>query len=226
MIGIIGGSGFYKGLKDFEGSENYIETPYGKVRAIVGDDFMFIARHGYPPIPPHMVNYHANIYAFKVVGIKNIVAITAVGSLKEDIPPGTVLLPDDLLDFTGHVWTYYDDTPVHANMYEPFCPLLRKKLSSLGLPAGGVYATMKGPQFESHAEKNMLIKLGADVVGMTVAPEAKLAKELELCYQPVCMVVNFVDDKTTHQNTVEMAGRMEKYIAEILKKLIEEYPEI
>ncbi len=221
MIGIIGGSGLYGGLYSLGGAETMVETRYGRVPAMIGDSFMFISRHGNPPVPPHMVRYHANMDAFRAMGVESVVAISSVGSLRKELAPGTILLPDDLLDFTGRVWTYHNDAPVHANLYEPFCPELRERLKEYVDGVGGTYATTKGPQFETRAEAKMLTMLGAHVVGMTVAPEARLARELNICYQPVCLVVNYVDGNTTHQNTVDMVRKMENRVAEIVKALIE-----
>ena len=220
MIGIIGGSGLYEGIPGLKGERKVVKTPYGEVTAMVGKNFAFVSRHGSPPKPPHMVNYHANIYAFRELGIKDILAISSVGSLREELSPGTILLPQDLLDFTPMVWTYHDEEPVHVNLYEPFCPELRERVSKLGVKIGGTYATTKGPQFETRAEVRMLKTLGADVVGMTVAPEARLARELGLCYQPLCVVVNYVDDKTTHHTTLENMKKNNEKILEILERLL------
>ena len=221
MIGIIGGSGLYSGLKDLKGERKNFETPYGKVEIIEGEKFVFVSRHGEPPLPPHMVNYHANMFVFKMRKVKEVIAISSVGSLHRNIEPGTLLLPDDLLDFTPRIWTYHNTEPFHANLYEPFCRELRDKIARIeNLKIGGTYATMKGPQFETKGEKKMLQILGADVVGMTVAPEAKLARELNLCYQPICLVVNYVDEKTTHENTVNMVKKMESRVIEMIHSLL------
>jgi len=221
MIGIIGGSGLYEGIEGIEGEERIVETEYGDVKVLIGKNFVFVSRHGSPPKPPHRVNYHANVMAFKRLNVKNIVAISTVGSLKEDITPGTFILPSNLLDLTGKVWTYHNDEPYHVNMYEPFCKELRNELSrKLGIQIGGTYATMKGPQFETAAEANMLRILGADVVGMTVAPEAKLAKELDLCYQPICVVVNYVDEKTSHEKNLKVMRELNKKLEFLIKKLL------
>lgn len=219
MIGIIGGSGLYDGIEGIEGKEKIVKTEYGDVKVFIGNSFAFVSRHGNPPKPPHRVNYHANIMAFRELNVKNIVAISTVGSLKDNIKPGSFLMPSNLLDFTNRVWTYHDNEPYHVNMYEPFCKELRVKINEkLSIPVGGTYATMKGPQFETAAEANMLRILGADIVGMTVAPEAKLAKELNLCYQPICIVVNYVDGKTSHKENLKVM----KELNEQLKKLIQE----
>ncbi len=221
MIGIIGGSGFYAGLEELGGVEKIVRTRFGDMPVLVGEDFVFVSRHGNPPVPPHMVKYHANMDVFKILNVEHVVAISSVGSLVDDIKPGSLVLPDDLLDFTGRVWTYYNDKPVHVNLYEPFCPQLRVALGKLStLRAGATYATTKGPQFETRAEANMLRAFGADIVGMTVAPEARLARELGICYQPLCPVVNYVDSKTTHENTVTMVKKLESQIADILERLI------
>ena len=222
MIGIIGGSGLYSGLEELGGEERIVRTRFGDMKVLLGDNFVFLSRHGNPPVPPHMVKYHANIEVFKNLKIEKVVAISSVGSLVEEVKPGEILVPDDLLDFTGRVWTYHNDKPVHVNLYEPFCPSLREEIKNIGgVKMGGIYATTKGPQFETRAEANMLRMLGAKVVGMTVAPEARLAREMELCYQPICPVVNYVDGETTHENTIEMVKKMEDKIADIVKKLIQ-----
>ena len=222
MIGIIGGSGLYEGIEGMKGDKKIVETEYGDVKVLMGKNFIFVSRHGIPPKPPHRVNYHANIMAFKRLNVKNIIAISTVGSLKEDIAPGTFILPSNLLDLTGKVWTYHNDEPYHVNMYEPFCKELREKLrEKLNIPVGGTYATMKGPQFETAAEANMLRILGADVVGMTVAPEAKLAKELNLCYQPICVVVNYVDEKTSHEKNLKIMKNLNSQINRLIEKLVQ-----
>ncbi len=221
MIGLIGGSGLYDGIRGLRGERDVVSTPYGDVPVIRGENFVFISRHGNPPKPPHSVNYHANMMAFKVLGVKEVLAISSVGSLHEDIPPGTILMPTDLLDFTPRVWTYHDDDVFHANLYEPFCPELRKKLERIGVSSGGTYVNTKGPQFETRAEVNMLRTLGAHVVGMTVAPEARLARELGICYQPLCVVVNYVDGETTHQKTLENMERSYDKLINILENFLE-----
>ncbi len=222
MIGIIGGSGLYSGLEELGGEERIVRTRFGDMKVLLGENFVFLSRHGNPPVPPHMVKYHANIEVFKNLKIEKVVAISSVGSLVKEVKPGEILVPDDLLDFTGRVWTYHNDKPVHVNLYEPFCPSLREEIKNIGgMKIGGIYATTKGPQFETRAEANMLRMLGAKVVGMTVAPEARLAREMELCYQPICPVVNYVDGNTTHENTIEMVKKMEEKIADIVMRLIQ-----
>ncbi len=221
MIGIIGGSGLYAGIKGLEGRKKLVATPYGEVTVIQGKNFLFLSRHGTPPRPPHAINYHANIMAFKILGVEKIIAVSSVGSLNERFSVGAIFLPDDLLDFTGRVWSYHNEEPYHVNMYEPFCPKLRELLhSALGVPMGGTYATMKGPQFETRAEIRMLRILNADVVGMTVAPEARLAKELGVCYQPLCIVVNRVGAKTSHQETLQMMKKLEGKIGDMLRRFL------
>ena len=222
MIGIIGGSGLYKGIEGIKGKERIIKTKYGDVKVLLGYNFVFVSRHGSPPKPPHRVNYHANIMAFKKLNVENIIAISTVGSLRDSLKPESFILPSNLLDLTGKVWTYHDDEPYHVNMYEPFCKELREKLShKLNIPLGRTYATMKGPQLETAAEANMLRILGADVVGMTVAPEAKLAKELKLCYQPICIVVNYVDEKTSHEENLKIMKNLSSQIKKLIEKLLQ-----
>ncbi len=223
MIGIIGGSGLYEGIEGLNGVGRKIETEYGEIHIVQGDNFVFVSRHGNPPKPPHMVNYHANMVAFKMLKVHDVLAISSVGSLRKDLTPGSLLLPTDLLDLTPQVWTYHNEAPVHVNLYEPFCPRLRARIENFeDVEIGGTYATMKGPQFETRAEERMLKILGADVVGMTVAPEAKLARELGLCYQPLCIVVNYVGAETTHEETINNVKKYEKKIVKILKNILQE----
>ena len=222
MIGIIGGTGLYSGLKELEGEKMKIETDYGEVKIIKGEKYIFVSRHGEFPVPPHSVNYHANMKVFEILNVKNVIAISSVGSVRKEIGVGSIILPDDLLDFTPKVWTYHNNEVRHVNLYEPFCKELRDRIATIGnLKIGGTYVTMKGPQFETRGEKKMIQILGGDVVGMTVAPEAKLARELNLCYQPICLVANYVDEKTTHENTVEMVKKMEDRVMDIIYHLLQ-----
>ena len=117
------------------------------------------------------------------------------------------------------IWTYYNEKVMHfnINMYEPFCKELRERIHKLSdIPVKGTYATTKGPQFETRAESEMLRRADADIVGMTVAPEARLAKELELCYQPLCIVVNYVNEHTTHKKALKNLKNLEEKIKEII----------
>lgn len=206
LIGIIGGSGLYhmKGLVNTR--EEFFETPFGKPSdklvfgEINGKEFVFIPRHGKGhKILPSEINYAANIYALKAVGVKKIISVSAVGSLKENIKPGDMIVIDQFVDFTKtRKSTFFGDGLVaHVSMAEPVCPYLSRivvnSCKSLGIPCHekGTYLCIEGPQFSTKAESLFYQKSNFDVIGMTNATEAKLAKESELCYITIAMATDY-----------------------------------
>lgn len=221
-IAIIGGTGVYDPsiLNHVRAME--VITPYGDVSFQVGEfegkDIAFIPRHGSKhSIAPHLINYRANIWAMKKIGVENIIATTAVGSLNVDMKPGDFVLVDQFLDFTkSRINTFYEGGErgvVHVDVTSPYCPSLRKLLleagNSLGLTihGQGVYVCAEGPRFETPAEIAMFKKLGGDLVGMTNVPEVVLAREAEICYSTISMVTNFAAGISatplTHAEVVE-----------------------
>lgn len=200
MIGIIGGSGVYE-LTEKADNENLktIKTNYGtSVEVSILDIFnkriAFIPRHSVGhSIPPHKINYKANIDALKQVGVNQIIATNAVGSINLDMGPGSIVLPDDFIDLTVlRDRTFYNNDVVHVDVSEPYCPRLRDIIASSGeVFNGGTYICSEGPRFETPAEINMFQKLGGDLVGMTGLPEAVLAREREICYSSICLVSNY-----------------------------------
>lgn len=212
MIGIIGGTGIYEMAEygRLERRESLI-TPYGKTPEISvfklhGRRVAFIPRHspGHDK-PPHMVNYRANIWALKELGVRQIIATNAVGSLKRSIGPGDFVVPHDFLDFTrSRPSTFYDEKTVHVDMTEPYCRNIRSALSgSSGVVDGGVYVCTEGPRFETPAEIRMFHTLGGTVVGMTGLPEAVLARELEMCYASICLVSNYAASISPSKLTID-----------------------
>jgi len=205
-IGIIGGSGLY-GIEGVEVLDRLdIETPYGQpssqlLLTRIGDhEVVFLPRHGKGHcIPPHRINYRANIYAMKLAGVSRIISISAVGSLQEKIKPGDFVLVDQFVDRTsGRALTFFDGPVVaHVSMADPVCTSLRTQLAeacrSVGISTheGGAYLVMQGPQFSSRAESELYRSWGMDVVGMTNMPEAKLAREAEICYATVAMSTDY-----------------------------------
>jgi len=204
--GIIGGSGLYElnGLDIIERLRP--QTPFGEISddivlARIHDrEVAFLARHGKEHrLPPHRINYRANIYAMKLVGVNQIISISAVGSLREHIAPGDFILVDQFIDQThGRPSTFFDGPVVaHVSMADPVCRRLQKRLLSTcqGLDIqthqGGVYLAMQGPQFSSRAESELYRSWGMDVIGMTNMPEAKLAREAEICYATVAMSTDY-----------------------------------
>ena len=200
MIGIIGGTGVYEIVTmGDEIDKKVLKTPYGNspeisIFKLHGKKVAFMSRHskGHSK-PPHMVNYRANVYAMKKLGVNRIIATNAVGSLEREIEPGDFVIPHDFIDFTKlRNGTFYDDRTVHIDVTDPYCNDLRKTISSSGkVIDGGVYVCTEGPRFETPAEIQMFRLLGGTVVGMTGLPEAVLARELEICYASISTVSNY-----------------------------------
>ncbi len=196
-IGVIGGSGFYQmeGLTDVEQIE--VETPFGKpsdalVSGILeGTRVVFLPRHGVGHrLLASEINVRANIYALKSLGVEWIISASAVGSLREEIEPRHFVVPDQLYDHTkNRISTFFgEDLSAHVSLAHPFCPILSRLILNgardvgATVHEGGTYICMEGPAFSTQAESNVYRHLGFDVIGMTAAPEAKLAREAEICY--------------------------------------------
>jgi len=205
-IGIIGGSGLYQmpGLTDVH--EVVQKTPFGDpsdayiLGNLAGRKVAFLARHGRGHrILPSELNFRANIYGFKHLGVERIVSVSAVGSLKEEHKPLDFVIPDQFFDRTRHrVDTFFGDGIVaHIGFGDPICPELAKtvatssKKACVNAKSGGTYVCMEGPQFSTKAESNVYRSWGADVIGMTNLQEAKLAREAEICYVTVAMVTDY-----------------------------------
>jgi 5'-methylthioadenosine phosphorylase len=205
-IGVIGGSGLYElpGLEDVE--EVSVVTPWGPpsdayvTGTIQGRKLAFLARHGRGHrILPSELNFRANIYGFKKLGVDRVLSFSAVGSLREDIPPLMFFLPDQFVDRTrGRISSFFGNGVVaHIGFADPVCPdvlqALDKACRNAGIPVhnGGTYLCMEGPAFSTKAESNLYRSWNIDVIGMTNLQEAKLAREAELCYATVAMVTDF-----------------------------------
>jgi len=205
-IGIIGGSGLY----DLKGLERVREvrpsTPFGQpsdalvLGTVDGVRVAFLARHGRGHrIGPSEINYRANIYALKSVGVTRVVSVSAVGSMKETVRPGEVVLPDQFVDLTKRrIGTFFEQGIVaHVAFAEPICHALATSLYKAAqdvgasVHQGGVYLCIEGPQFSSRGESNIYRQWGVDVIGMTNLPEAKLAREAELCYVTLALVTDY-----------------------------------
>jgi len=204
-LGIIGGSGLYEFLA--KATEKSVKTPYGKpsdkisIGEIEGEKVAFLPRHGKKhSFPPHNINHRANIFALDSFGIKNIVSVASVGMINANINKGDFVILDDLLDFTKKIYTFHDvfkSKPMHTDMTNPFSPKLRKilietcKEKNYNFVDNGIYVNTWGPRLETKAEIRMFNNLGADVVGMTVAPEAILSKELGIEYACIAVGINY-----------------------------------
>lgn len=239
-IAIIGGTGVYDPAMLDDVQVREIKTPYGVVSLQVGryrgQEIAFLARHGAGhSVPPHLVNYRGNIWALKKLGVSQIIATTAVGSLNEKMRPNELVVPDQFLDFTkGRPSTFFeggDSGVIHTDFTNPYCHRLCKLLMTaaygLNVPTheGGVYVCTEGPRFETPAEIRMFRQLGGDLVGMTSIPEAVLAREAEMCYATLSIVTNYAagisPNNLTHMEVVDaMADNIEK-LRRVLFRAIE-----
>lgn len=221
-LAILGGSGLYDmpGLEDKQ--EHHVSTPFGEPSAPVvvgtleGQRVAFLARHGLKhTISPTHVNYRANIYALKSLGVRWVVAVSACGSLREDFEPGHIVVPSQLFDFTRkRVNSFFDDLGLvaHIGVAEPFCTSFSQQLhracqaSGATAHLGGDYITVEGPRFSTRAESNIYRAWGLSIIGMTTSPEAFLAREAELCY---AVMAHVTDYDVWHQEpvSVEMVVR-------------------
>ena len=207
FIGIIGGSGLY----DMDGvlieEKKPIKTPYGMpsssymIGRFAGKKVAFLTRHGVRhAIPPHKVNYRANIWGFKKLGVERILSIGATGGIRKSISPGSLVIPDQIIDVTaGRNSTFFDkcDEVFHIDLTEPYCNDLRKVMFKAAARIGisvkkkGIYICTNGPRLETKAEISFFSRIGADIVGMTAMPEAALAREAEVCYAGIAVVTNY-----------------------------------
>jgi 5'-methylthioadenosine phosphorylase len=222
MLAIIGGSGLTQ-LANLEVTQREVmRTPYGDpsgaitLGTIRGAPVAFLARHGYGhTIPPHRVNYRANMWALAQHKVEYVVAVASVGGIRADLGPGTLAIPDQIIDYTyGREFTYFngdDRSVVHIDFTQPYCETLRERLlkaaEQAGEPivAGGTYAATQGPRLETAAEVDRLERDGADMVGMTGMPEASLARELGICYAAVAVIVNHAAGRADSATGIKLA---------------------
>ncbi len=202
-IGVIGGSGFYEFVEPV--GEVTVETPFGlpsdpiMLGDVAGQRVAFLPRHGRDHrFPPHRIPYRANLWAMRSLGVRQILAPTAVGSLTTSYGPGTLVIPDQLVDRTsGRAQTFYDDgQAVHVPFSDPYCPVGRAAATAAARAAGwdladsGTLVVIEGPRFSTRAESRWFAAQGWTLVGMTGHPEAVLARELALCYTPIALVTD------------------------------------
>lgn len=206
-IGIIGGSGLYDVELLRKVEEIKIYTPYGPTsdNIIIGEyagrKVAFLPRHGRGhKIPPHKINYRANIWALKSLGVDKIVAVSAVGSLREDYKPGDFVIPDQFIDFTKkREYSFFEGIVVgHFSMADPFCEPLRRliietaKELNIAVHSKGTYICIEGPRFSTRAESRLFKEVfKADIIGMTLVPEVNLAREAGICYATIAMVTDY-----------------------------------
>ncbi|HEY46784.1 MAG: S-methyl-5'-thioadenosine phosphorylase [Anaerolineae bacterium SM23_ 63] len=246
VLGVIGGSGLY-GMEGLDNIESHqIDTPFGKPSSpvIIGDlkgqRIAFLARHGVGHVlSPSEVNYQANIYALKVLGIDRVISVSACGSLREDYAPGDIVVPDQLFDRTHHrKRTFFGNGLVaHISVGNPFCMDLSELLFQSVAAAegtvhhGGAFITIEGPRFSTRAESNTYRAWGMSIIGMTTSPEAFLAREAEMCYAVMAHVTDYdVWHVTEEPVTVEMIVRIltantqlaQKAIAQLVSSITED----
>jgi 5'-methylthioadenosine phosphorylase len=241
-VGIIGGSGLYRLLDDAEPVS--VRTPFGEpsdpplVGRLGSRQVVFLPRHGADHrFPPHRVNYRANLWALRTLGVRRILAPSAVGALRPELSPGTLVVPDQVIDATwGRESTFYDDpgAVVHVGFADPYCPQGRHAAVTLPDPAmpvvdGGTMVVIQGPRFSTRAESRRNAAAGGSVVGMTGMPEAALARELALCYVSLAVVTDAdagveVSDAVSHQAVLAEFARSVDRLRMLLQQLVEALP--
>ena len=239
MLAIIGGSGMAMFEEMVDRRRQIVRTPYGDPSCplsfgrIDGQEMVFLARHGYGhTIAPHEINYRANLWALDQAGVTSIVSVATVGGIRDDLAPGALLLPDQIIDYTHRRHgTFFEgpDQPVtHVDFTEPYDGALRSRLvaaaESVGekLSAGGTYGCTQGPRLETAAEIRRLARDGCDIVGMTAMPEAALARELGIAYATLAVVANHAagtGDSARRVSLEDIAKVLEGAIARVRKVL-------
>jgi 5'-methylthioadenosine phosphorylase len=235
-IGVIGGTGLYQieGMTDIK--DIHLDTPFGDtsdniiVGKLNGVGIAFLPRHGRGHhIIPTEIPSRANIYALKSLGVEHIIGINSCGSFKDEIKPGELLIPDQVIDRTrGRISTFFGHGVVaHVSMADPFCPNLNLSLYECAKEAGasvhngGTYISMEGPAFSTRAESRLYKSWGADIIGMTIFPEAKLAREAEICYSSICCITDYDSWKEREVGVTAdvIIGYMKKNI-DMAKKIV------
>ncbi|MBP2705423.1 S-methyl-5'-thioadenosine phosphorylase [Microbispora sp. RL4-1S] len=242
-IGVIGGSGFYSLLDDAEEIE--VATPYGPPSDTitvgrVGDrSVAFVPRHGRDhAYPPHRIPYRANLWALRSLGVRQVLAPSAVGSLRPELGPGTLVIPDQLVDrTTGRAQTYYDaGGAIHVSFADPYCPTGRSVSVVAALENGwetadsGTLVVVEGPRFSTRAESQWYQAAGWSIIGMTGHPEAVLARELALCYTTLALVTDLdagveAGDGVTHEEVLAFFGANVERMRTLIQVIVEALPD-
>lgn len=246
MLAIIGGSGMTQLATLTVQRRETVSTPYGAPSSaltygtIRAREVVFLARHGdRHTVPPHQVNYRANIWALHAQGVRDVLSVATVGGIRDDLVPGTLVVPDQIIDYThGRETTFFgEEEPgvMHIDFTQPYCESLRQRLlnaaADIGEPVrdGATYAATQGPRLETAAEINRLERDGTHIVGMTGMPEAALAREKGLCYAAIAVVVNHAagrGDSSQRIELDELAPVLERGLARvhrIIERLVERY---
>jgi 5'-methylthioadenosine phosphorylase len=241
-IGIFGGTGIYDSGMLENAKEITVDTPFGRpsdsitVGIFKGRKIAFLPRHGKKhTIPPHMINYKANIWAFKELGITRIIAPSAVGSLKEEVEPGHFALPTQFLDFTKSRSGSFSENGrvIHISVADPFCPELQSSIlkvtkeQNLHIHKDCTYVCIEGPRFSTKAESKFYRSTGADIIGMTLVPECQLAREAQICYASISTVTDYdvwAEKPVTAKEVLETLSKNVERTKKVLVDLINEIP--
>ena len=241
-IGIFGGTGIYDSGILENAKEITIDTPFGKpsdsitVGIFKGRKIAFLPRHGKKhTIPPHLINYKANIWVFKELGITRIIAPSAVGSLKEEIEPGHFALPTQFLDFTKSRNGSFSDNGrvIHISVADPFCPELQSSIlkvvkeQNIHIHKDCTYVCIEGPRFSTKAESKFYRTIGASIIGMTLVPECQLAREAQMCYASISTVTDYdvwAEKPVTAKEVLETLSKNVERTKKILTDLISQIP--
>ncbi len=258
IIGVIGGSGFYHLLDEAE--LKIVETPFGaspplSIGYIENTRVVFLPRHAQPgsdkithALPPHMINYKANIYALYKLKVNRIIATHSCGSVRKEIKPGSIVIPNQFIDMTKRRdSTFFNGelkpeaglirspSVFHVDVTKPFCSELNKIIYQTCIKFGvkpvngGVYVCTEGPRFETPAEIKFFKKIGGDIVGMTLIPELVLARELGICYASISLVSNYaagvIDRKITFNEVISEFEKKKDTLFKILRKAVSEIPD-
>ncbi len=239
-IGLIGGSVTGRLLEGAEAID--LKTPYGEMSSpleigkIAGTEIAVLYRHGKEhTVPPHKINFRANMWGLKEIGVERVIGISAVGSLQKNIEPGTIALPDQFFDYTkGRNYTFFDGPEVfHISMADPFCPeimeVFHKTLLELRIKSikGGTYVCIEGPRFSTRSESRFFRTVG-DVIGMTLVPEINLAREKEMCYVTLATVTDYdvwADIPVSSKEVVRVMKESEENIKKVLSAALPRIPE-
>ena len=242
-IGIFGGTGIYDSGLLSDSKEITIDTPYGKTSDSItigefnGRKIAFMPRHGKKhTIPPHLINFRANIWAFKELGVKRIIAPSAVGSLKEEFQPGHFALPSQFIDFTkSRKGTFSENGKViHISVADPFCPELQNvvldvaKNQEIQIHKDCTYVCIEGPRFSTKAESKFFRTTGADIIGMTLVPECQLAREAQICYVSISTVTDYdvwAEKPVTAKEVMETLAKNVEMTKKLLTLVINKIPE-
>jgi 5'-methylthioadenosine phosphorylase len=236
-IGLIAGTGM--DLLASTGKWTEVSTPYGPAYTALtvfgGRDVAMVQRHGQGlNVPPHLINYHANIWALRNMGVSRVLATAAVGSMRKDMPPGTFAVIGDFIDFTKHRDTTIFDRPaaevVHVDFTHPYCPEVSSALETaahdlgIGLGRRVVYVCVDGPRYETPAEIRMFAQWGGDVVGMTGVPEVVLAREFGMCYGALAILTNYAagitDRPLSHGDVRTSVTKCRETVCGILERAV------